>query len=147
MTSLFTTSAPQLPTELLVECIRLSLPRNIAKEEDWKEHATSLTKYSLVSRIWRQIAQGMLYERIVVHSATAANRLCRTFTGQYSQRRDLAPLCQSLRFDSASADFDLIARDLRFNELLTLMAEVEELELRGLRDVVPWDWMRCTSGS
>lgn len=135
MTSLLPSLAPQLPTELLVECIRLSLPRNIDKDEDWRQHATSVTNYSLVSRIWTQIAQGMLYERIVVRSAKAANRLCRTLTGQYSQRRDLAPLCKSLRFDAVFAYW--IGRELRFKKLVTLMADVEELELRNLRDVVP----------
>ncbi|ORY89345.1 hypothetical protein BCR35DRAFT_350345 [Leucosporidium creatinivorum] len=144
MHSLSPSNAPQLPTELLVEIINLSLPHSISSDESWSEHASLLSKYSLVSRIWRKIAQAKLYERIVVRSAKAANRLCRTLSGQYSERRDLAPLCKSLRLGRTFGYDYAVADDLRFRELVKLMANVEELELRSVRDLVPWHWMRCT---
>lgn len=144
MTSLSLSTAPQLPTELLIDIVSLSLPPDITKDESWTEHASLLCRYSLVSRNGRKIAPATLFERIVVSSARAANQLCRTLTGQYSERRDLAPLCKSLSFGRHLYGF-IHARDLRFKELVTLMADVEELELRSLRDVVPWGWMRYTS--
>ena len=119
---------PQLPTEVTSHIIQLSLPH--PSFDSLGERADLLLSYSLVSRIWRALAQRELFKHAVIKNRQAAGG----FTAALEEAgAGLRERVTSLRFGSGSNDLDAPEFDRWVVLELTSLVELWVLGVRNLK--------------
>lgn len=122
--------SPQLPSDLITDIIKLCLPPE--SFSSFAERSEALRNFSLMSPVWRELAQEELFRSPVVQSVKAANCFVRTL----EERPRLARRVRSLRI--RGGDWEKVgARDalIQAGEVLELCPEVRKVRVRNVIEV------------
>lgn len=113
---------PSLPTELIENIIRLSLPP--IRFSSYRERYNVLVAYSLVSSVWRSLAQEELGKHLVIGSTKGLKLVIQRLKLINKDGHKISPL--SLHLEGR-----LIAPDVEVKEILELCSTIKELFVAG----------------
>lgn len=127
---------PQLPNEIIVDILLLSLPQR--RPSTFVKRSALLRVFALLSFAWRPLAQAKLFTHLVIRDTRGARLLLRTF----QDRPEWAERARSLSFCAALSKRGRVllpSAQLRMREVLQACPAVQQLGIRGIRDV-SIDW-------